>query len=70
MTTEAAPPSEHEDIPEPGTLGATPSSADAPEESAGGADSGPSGKDKGQTLDEPAASESYSAFVKCDTVKP
>ena len=26
--------------------------------------------DKSQTLDEQAASESYSAFVKCDTVKP
>jgi MFS family permease len=34
VTTEAAPPSEHEDIPEAGTLGATPSSADAPEEAA------------------------------------
>src|SRR4029079_7462429 len=32
MTTDAAPPFEHEDIPEPGTLGVTPSSADAPEE--------------------------------------
>jgi hypothetical protein len=44
--------------------------SDAPEESGGGADSGTSGEDKGQTLDEPGASESYSAFVKCDTVKP
>ena len=32
MTTEAVPPSHHEDVPEPATLGATPSSADASEE--------------------------------------
>ncbi|MCU1449181.1 MAG: hypothetical protein JWP02_1351, partial [Acidimicrobiales bacterium] len=31
MTTEAAPPSEHEDVPEPATLGATPLPVDAPE---------------------------------------
>jgi hypothetical protein len=46
--------------------------SDAPEESAG-ADSGKTGDRSGtqsQTLDQQAASESYSAFVKCDTVKP
>jgi len=32
VTTEAVPPPEHEDIPEPGTLDITPSSADVPEE--------------------------------------
>jgi hypothetical protein len=50
---------------------ADPSESDTAEQSAG-ADSGPAGgpADKSQTLDEQAASESYSAFVKCDTVKP
>lgn len=46
--------------------------SDAPEESAG-ADSGKTADHSGaqsQTLDQQAASESYSAFVKCDTVKP
>jgi hypothetical protein len=44
---------------------------DAPEESAGGAGttSDHSGQ-QSQTLDQQAASESYSAFAKCDTVKP
>jgi hypothetical protein len=44
---------------------------DAPEESGEGA--GKTGDHAGgpsQTLDQQAASESYSAFVKCDTVKP
>ncbi len=36
MTVEAVPPSEHEDIPEPGTLGATPTSTDVPEEQTAG----------------------------------
>ena len=51
---------------------ADPSEFDTAEQSAGGADSGTAGgpADKSQTLDEQAASESYSAFVKCDTVKP
>ena len=51
---------------------ADPSESDTAEQSAGGADSGPAGEpaDKSRTLDEQAASESYSAFVKCDTVKP
>ena len=51
---------------------ADPSESDTAEQSAGGADSGPAAEpaDKNQTLDEQAASESYSAFVKCDTVKP
>jgi len=46
--------------------------SDAPEESAG-ADSGKTADHSGaqsQTLDQQAESESYSAFVKCDTVKP
>jgi hypothetical protein len=46
--------------------------SDGPEESAG-ADSGKTADHSGaqsQTLDQQAASESYSAFVKCDTVKP
>ena len=46
--------------------------SDAPEESAG-ADSGKTGDHSGaqsQTLDQQAASECYTAFVKCDTVKP
>lgn len=46
---------------------------DAPEESGGGAAPGKAGESSGgqsQTLDQQAASESYSAFVKCDTVKP
>jgi hypothetical protein len=50
-----------------------PGESDAPEQSDGGADSGTAGgasRDQGQTPDEPSASESYSAFVKCDTVKP
>jgi hypothetical protein len=42
-----------------------PSESDAPEQSAGA----PAGEDQSQTLDD-AASESYSAFVKCDTAKP
>jgi hypothetical protein len=46
---------------------ADPSETDTPEQSAGGA---PAGEDKSQTPDEATASESYSAFVKCDTVKP
>jgi hypothetical protein len=51
---------------------ADPSESDTAEQSAGGADSGTAGEpaDKSQTMDEQAASESYSAFVKCDTVKP
>jgi len=48
--------------------------SDAPEQSAGGADAGPPGQAAGgqsAPIDEQqAASESYSAFVKCDTVKP
>ena len=49
-----------------------PRSSDTAEQSAGGANSGTAGglANKSQTLDEQAASESYSAFVKCDTVKP
>ncbi len=44
---------------------------DAPEESGGGAAPGKSGLgEQSQTLDQQAASESYSSFVKCDTVKP
>ena len=46
---------------------------DAPEESGGGAAPGKPGESSGeqsQTLDQQAASESYSSFVKCDTVKP
>jgi hypothetical protein len=43
-----------------------PGESDAPEQSAGAT----AGEDQSQTLDEPSASESYSAFVKCDTVKP
>lgn len=51
---------------------ADPSESDTAEQSAGGADRGAAGEpaDKSPTLDEQAASESYSAFVKCDTVKP
>lgn len=51
---------------------ADPSDSDTAEQSAGGADSGTPGEpaDKDQAMDEQAASESYSAFVKCDTVKP
>jgi hypothetical protein len=52
---------------------ADPSEADTPEQSAGGADSGTAGApsdNSSQTPAEQAASESYSAFVKCDTVKP
>jgi len=52
---------------------ADPSESDALEQSAGGADARTAGEpsdDRSETLDEPAASESYSAFVKCDTVKP
>jgi hypothetical protein len=46
---------------------------DAPKESGGGAAQGKAGESSGeqsQTLDQQAASESYSSFVKCDTVKP
>jgi hypothetical protein len=47
--------------------------SDVPEQS-GGADQGTAGRPsdgrESQSPDEPAASESYSAFVKCDTVKP
>lgn len=51
---------------------ADPSESDTAEQSAGGADSGAASEpaDKGQTMDEQAASESYSTFVKCETVKP
>jgi hypothetical protein len=51
---------------------ADPSESDTAEQSAGGADSGNAGEpaDRSQTLDEQAASESYSTFVKCDSVKP
>ncbi|MFZ0398757.1 MAG: hypothetical protein WAM06_12080 [Methyloceanibacter sp.] len=43
---------------------------DAPEESGGAGASGDHSGGQSQTLDQQAASESYSAFVKCDTVKP
>jgi hypothetical protein len=43
---------------------------DAPEESGGAGATGDHSGGPSQTLDQPAASESYSAFVKCDTVKP
>src|SRR5262245_8912347 len=44
---------------------------DAPEEAAGGAGTaGDNSRGQSQTLDQQTASESYSAFVKCDTVKP
>jgi hypothetical protein len=47
--------------------------SDAPEQSGAAADQGTAGKPsdgrESQTPHEPAASESYSAFVKCDTVK-
>jgi hypothetical protein len=43
---------------------------DAPEESGGAGATGDHSGGQGQTLDQQAASESYSAFVKCDTVKP
>jgi hypothetical protein len=46
---------------------------DAPEESGGGEAPGKAGEPSGeqnQTLDQQGASESYSSFVKCDTVKP
>jgi hypothetical protein len=43
---------------------------DAPEESGGVGASGDHSGGQSQTLDQQAASESYSAFVKCDTVKP
>lgn len=42
---------------------ADPAETDTPEQSAGT-------EDQSQATDEHAASESYSAFVKCDTVKP
>ena len=43
---------------------------DAPEESGGAGATGDHSGGQSQTLDQQAASESYSAFVKCDTVKP
>jgi hypothetical protein len=43
---------------------------DAPEESGGAGATGDHSAGQSQTLDQQAASESYSAFVKCDTVKP
>ena len=43
---------------------------DAPEESGGAGVTGDHSGGQSQTLDQQAASESYSAFVKCDTVKP
>ena len=43
---------------------------DAPEESGGAGATGDHSGGESQTLDQQAASESYSAFVKCDTVKP
>lgn len=43
---------------------------DAPEESGGAGATGDHSGGPSQTLDQQAASESYSAFVKCDTVKP
>ena len=43
---------------------------DAPEESGGAGATGDHSSGPSQTLDQQAASESYSAFVKCDTVKP
>jgi len=43
---------------------------DAPEESGGADATGDHSGGQSQTLDQQAASESYSAFVKCDTVKP
>ena len=51
---------------------ADPSESDTAEQSAGGADSGNAAEpaDRSQTLDEQAASESYSTFVKCNSVKP
>lgn len=48
---------------------ADPGESDTAEQSSGGASAEPSGEQR-QTLDEQAASESYSTFVKCDTVKP
>jgi hypothetical protein len=44
--------------------------ADAPEEPAGSSATGDHSGGQNQTLDQQAASESYSSFVKCDTVKP
>ena len=47
--------------------------SDAPEQSAGGAEPGTAGEpsgEGGQSPNEQGASESYSAFVKCDNVKP
>src|SRR6478609_741650 len=43
---------------------------DAPEESGGAGATGDHSGGQSQTLDQQPASESYSAFVKCDTVKP
>jgi len=43
---------------------------DAPEESGRAGATGDHSGGQSQTLDQQAASESYSAFVKCDTVKP
>ena len=44
---------------------ADPSESDTAEQSSGGASA-----EQHQTVDEQSASESYSSFVKCDTVKP
>jgi hypothetical protein len=48
---------------------ADPAESDTAEQSSGGTAAAPTGE-QSQTLDEQAASESYSSFVKCDTVKP
>jgi hypothetical protein len=44
--------------------------SDAPEQSAASAEPGTAGEPGKQGADEQSASESYSAFVKCEHVKP